>query len=68
MSMTFRIITNTEGSCDWVIFYLNGDVIYEGHNAEPIQLKCIFEAVMGYDSVSYHSLTDEQMENWKEHI
>lgn len=68
MSMTFRIIDNSAGSGDWVIFYLNGDVVYEGHDVSPHHLKNIFEAVMGYDKVHYHSMTDEQLENWSEHI
>lgn len=64
--MFVHIITNGNGSGDWVIVVLEGDVIYEGHSVSPFHMKDILEAVNGFEHLEFHSLTDEELENWRE--
>lgn len=68
MSSTLKIITNTLGEGDWMVIALDGDTVYEGHSIAAIHLVDVFTAVMGtYEYVTFHELTDEQIQEWQEH-
>ena len=69
MSSTLTVITNTLGEGDWMIIALEGDVVHEGHSVAAIHLVDVFKDVMGtYEYVTFHELTDEQIEDWREHV
>lgn len=71
MTAFVHVVTNSQGSGDYVVVYETncGEVIYEGHSVKPADLFFILEATNGgYDGIRYHELTDEQMEDWQEHI
>jgi hypothetical protein len=69
MSSTLKIITNTLGEGDWMVISLEGDVVYEGHSIAAIHLVDIFKEVMGmYEYVTFHELTDDEIQEWQEHV
>ena len=70
MSSTLKVITNSLGTGDWVVVYETncGEVVYEGHSVSPYHLYQILKGTNGMcDDVTYHELTDEQIEDWQEH-
>lgn len=70
MSSTLKVITNSLGTGDWIIVYETncGEVVYEGHSVGPRQLFDILRTTNGMcEYVTYHELTDEQIQDWHEH-
>lgn len=69
MTTILKIITNTLGDGDWMIIALGSDTVYEGHSIAAIHLVDVFTAVMGmYEKVKFIELTDEQIQDWQEHV
>lgn len=71
MSSTIKVITNSNGSGDYCIVYEtnSGEVVFEGHTIRPADLFNILTEVNGIaEYVKYYQLTDEEMENWEDHI
>lgn len=66
---TVKVITNSKGSGDYVIVTHEDEVAFEGHSVSPVQLYELLRALDGgYENLSFHELTDKQMENWQEAI
>jgi hypothetical protein len=57
-----RVITNSNGSGDWVkVMYVN-DVIFEGHRITPQDLVNIINDFYSEEGAELVEVTDEQME------
>jgi hypothetical protein len=57
-----RVITNSNGSGDWVkVMYVN-DVIFEGHRITPQDLVDIINDFYSEEGAELVEVTDEQME------
>lgn len=57
-----KIITNSEGSGDWVIVQNGDEILFSGHRISPMELASILEQ-LEYD-VDLISVTDEEMEQF----
>lgn len=71
MSGTVHVISNAGGTNDYVIVYETncGEVVFEGKRITPSDLFEILQQINGmYEEIEFHELTDEQMEDWQEHI
>jgi hypothetical protein len=64
--MNVKIITNGKGLGDWVIIVVDGEEIFSGHNIGTIHLMDIMQTINGFEFISYHDLTDEEIENWQD--
>ena len=60
-----RVITNSLGSCDWVVIKFGNETLFEGHRVEPRDLVDIINS-MGDNARSASAqlveVDDEQME------
>ena len=69
MSSIVKFITNSKGSGDWCFVVLDGEVIKSGHN---LSFYDAFELVKYYgnlsEDISYHEITDEQLEYWEDYV
>lgn len=68
---TIKVITNSLGLCDRTIVYetRSGEVVFDGNEITPKTLFHILSETNGLCGyVRFHELTDEQMENWEEHV
>lgn len=71
MSSTLKVISNTYGNGDNIVVYEtnSGTVVFEGKRITSLDLFNILQEVNGMcEYITFHELTDEQMENWLEHI
>jgi hypothetical protein len=64
--MNVKIVTNDLESGDWVMVIKDGEEIYSGHNIGTLHMIDILKEVNGFEDISYHALTDEELENWEE--
>lgn len=51
-----KIVTNDQGSGDWILIERDGQIIFEGHHIRPFELEDILKA-LGH-AVSLTSVTD----------
>lgn len=71
MSCTIHVITNSLDGGDWIVVYetCSGSTVYEGHSINAYNLFQILDSVNGMcEKIKYHELTDEQIQDWREHI
>ena len=63
-----RLLSIMQGYC--IVYETNsGEVVFEGHTIRPADLFNILTEVNGIaEYVKYYQLTDEEMENWEDHI
>ena len=57
-----NVITNSLGSCDWVVVKLNGEQVHAGHYISPRDLFEIMQNCVGYEDVFFVEVTDQQIE------
>lgn len=71
MTATLKVITNSLGSGDWIVVYETtcGETVFEGHSIGAYQLFDILQQTNGgYEHIEFYELTDDQIEEWEEHI
>lgn len=57
-----QVITNSNGSGDWVKVFYNTDLIYEGHSISPRDLVNIINSFYSDNGAELIEVNDEQME------
>ncbi len=57
-----QVITNSNGSGDWVVVKYGTDTIFEGHRIGPMDLVDIINNFYREDGAELVEVTDEQME------
>ena len=57
-----QVITNSNGSGDWVKVYYSTDLIWEGHRLDPRALVDIINTFYSDEGAELVEVTDEQME------
>ena len=55
-----KIVTNDQGSGDWITIKQGDQYLFEGHSIHPFELEEILQA-LGH-TVEFISVTDEEME------
>ena len=62
MNRDIRVVTNSNGSGDWVKVYYVTDLIFEGHRIGPQDLVDIINSFYSEQGAELVEVTDEQME------
>jgi len=62
MTRDIRVVTNSNGSGDWVKVYYVNDLIFEGHRVGPQDLVDIINSFYSDQGAELVEVNDEQME------